>query len=437
MVSFAAAGAISLTISNWNRFSANPTVVSIEKDYRNWENDIPAVTGCFNDKVDIKKADKYILEKWKIKLGHPKYDHYMDFIKLVANLSYENLYYFEKFKNDVDLHNVDMAQLTFDVHPDITGSLVTVDKTRKFKWNVILIELGICFTFFSKLSQVFTIKNKEYLNETENIDNNLLKCHYLNGLCYARFDSDPTLPIKYYVHSYMEVPDISTRQYHELGKGWDMEINYRMVETLTSPNIRYLTPKQRKCRFNDEPTLKNFFNYSIGLCQMACRYKLAMTFCGCKPYFYQIFEGTSCNVSGLLCLAQYSKNFAKTPLELNCKCPETCHLINYIPDTPKVTIWQSGVFFDQRTTFRWGLLHPTTKYLRDILFGFGDLIVSFGGTLNLFLGISFISIIESIFLICENIIIAFQTKPKRKNHKKISRNVNNIKIFPLIDNFYN
>lgn len=35
---------------------------------------------------------------------------------------------------------------------------------------------------------------------------------------------------------------------------------------------------------------------------------------------------------------------------------------------------EEGGYFDQRITFRWGLLHPTTKYKRDILFGFGDLI---------------------------------------------------------------
>lgn len=235
----------------------------------------------------------------------------------------------------------------------------------------------------------------------------------------------------------MEVPDISTRQYHELGKGWDMEINYRMIETLSSPNIKYLVPSQRKCRFNDEPTIKHFSNYSISICRMACRYKLAMKFCGCKPYFYHIFEGISCNVTGLLCLAQYSKNITKTPHELDCECPETCHLINYIPETPKITIWQSGVFFDQRTTFRWGLLHPTTKYRREILFGFGDLIVSFGGTLNLFLGISFISIIESIFLICESIANVLTTELTRKKHKKLSRNAKNMKIFPLMNTFYN
>lgn len=34
-------------------------------------------------------------------------------------------------------------------------------------------------------------------------------------------------------------------------------------------------------------------------------------------------------------------------------------------------------YFDQRITFRWGIIHPTTKYKRDIIFGFEDLVGKF------------------------------------------------------------
>lgn len=34
-------------------------------------------------------------------------------------------------------------------------------------------------------------------------------------------------------------------------------------------------------------------------------------------------------------------------------------------------------YFDRRITFRWGLLPPTTKYHRDVLFGFEDLVGNF------------------------------------------------------------
>lgn len=56
----AAVGATILTLSNWERFISNPTVVSIQKDYRNWENTFPAATGCFDNKVNLDKAEQMI-----------------------------------------------------------------------------------------------------------------------------------------------------------------------------------------------------------------------------------------------------------------------------------------------------------------------------------------------------------------------------------------
>lgn len=60
VVAIAAVGAIILTISNWNRFTSNPTVISIQKDFRNWENIFPAATGCLDNKVNSDKAEKFI-----------------------------------------------------------------------------------------------------------------------------------------------------------------------------------------------------------------------------------------------------------------------------------------------------------------------------------------------------------------------------------------
>lgn len=58
----AVAGSIALSIYSWRRFMANPTVVSIEKDYRNWKNPFPAATGCFLRKIDDFLAYNYIEE---------------------------------------------------------------------------------------------------------------------------------------------------------------------------------------------------------------------------------------------------------------------------------------------------------------------------------------------------------------------------------------
>lgn len=53
---------ISLVADNWNRFETNPSVVSLEKDFRNWNNIFPGHTFCIDDKVDKKKMKEYILQ---------------------------------------------------------------------------------------------------------------------------------------------------------------------------------------------------------------------------------------------------------------------------------------------------------------------------------------------------------------------------------------
>lgn len=68
VVTGASAGAISLSLSNWNRYSANPTVVSLRKDFRNWNNVFPSATACFLKRVDEKIANTYIKEYFKFVL---------------------------------------------------------------------------------------------------------------------------------------------------------------------------------------------------------------------------------------------------------------------------------------------------------------------------------------------------------------------------------
>lgn len=81
------------------------------------------------------------------------------------------------------------------------------------------------------------------------------------------------------IHATSETPTL-VRQSEEY------EVNYKLAETYSLNDIRYLTPQQRKCRFEDEPLTNNVPVYSNSICTMECRYRLAMEKCGCRPFFY-------------------------------------------------------------------------------------------------------------------------------------------------------
>ncbi|PSN45578.1 hypothetical protein C0J52_21044 [Blattella germanica] len=51
---------------NWVRYDTNPIVQSVEKNYREWEFETPAVTLCYLDKVDEEKAKIYIKRYCKL-----------------------------------------------------------------------------------------------------------------------------------------------------------------------------------------------------------------------------------------------------------------------------------------------------------------------------------------------------------------------------------
>ncbi|XP_048526644.1 pickpocket protein 28-like [Dendroctonus ponderosae] len=242
-----------------------------------------------------------------------------------------------------------------------------------------------------------------------------LKCHYLNGLCYARYDSDPNRPIWYHIHSHLEIIHATSEIPTLVKQSEEYEVNYKLAETYSLNDIRYLTPQQRKCRFEDEPLTNDVPVYSNSICTMECRYRLAMEKCGCRPFFYPFLYGKICNLDGLLCLAKISYLFNNSTETFGCSCPQPCNLMVYLKQVPKITQWAQE-FFDQRITFRWGLLSPTTKYHRKIIFGFQELIVSFGGALSLFLGLSVISCFETVYLVSESFYHSLQRRIARKTN---------------------
>lgn len=186
IIIIAAYFSISLCLSNWRRFSANPTVVTIQKDFRNWNNYFPAATGCLLTKYDPQLAENYIMKKFKVNSTDENYKYYLDFIRVITNLTYYNADELEKFEKDDDLHNINFFELATTVIPKISGTLLTFETHKKVIWKYVMTELGICYTVNSKLGYLFGVKIHGD-NESLNKDDYVLKCHYLNGLCYARY----------------------------------------------------------------------------------------------------------------------------------------------------------------------------------------------------------------------------------------------------------
>lgn len=53
-------GIVFTCLYQYQRFEARPTVISLERDFRNWNLTLPAMTVCYGDKVNESIAEEFI-----------------------------------------------------------------------------------------------------------------------------------------------------------------------------------------------------------------------------------------------------------------------------------------------------------------------------------------------------------------------------------------
>lgn len=53
-------GIVWISLSIWHRYQINPTVISMERNYKDWNTSFPAVTICPYEKTDGKSLQNYI-----------------------------------------------------------------------------------------------------------------------------------------------------------------------------------------------------------------------------------------------------------------------------------------------------------------------------------------------------------------------------------------
>ncbi|VVC27973.1 Epithelial sodium channel [Cinara cedri] len=184
-----------------------------------------------------------------------------------------------------------------------------------------------------------------------------------------------------------------------------------------------LDPKKRRCYFPDEQPTGMGTNYYLRRnCKSACYMNHVVQHCGCYLEFMFALQNMNrnyslrpCNVEDLVCLYKknsYFNNFIPTeqtssafftnePPGLKCDCMPDCIHQMYISELTiaepiisstlnSSTAILIDVHFRQSTCI---------LYRSDLVFGWLDLLVSFGGCAGLFLGGSLLSFIEIIYFL--------------------------------------
>ncbi|XP_072376116.1 sodium channel protein Nach-like, partial [Diabrotica undecimpunctata] len=135
--------------------------------------------------------------------------------------------------------------------------------------------------------------------------------------------------------------------------------------------------------------------YSYTGCTTECRMNNAMKLCSCIPFFYTIVNKNyrHCRFDEISCISEHLEEI-KSVDKCNCHlgCLHTVYEIEKL-DTLMTDEEEEGNSKLENKFVSW----PMVRYKREVLFGWVDLLVSFGGIAGLFLGFSLLSAVEILY----------------------------------------
>ncbi|XP_077287685.1 sodium channel protein Nach-like [Arctopsyche grandis] len=380
---FTSVGAVAtciIIVSLWEKFQTNPTITGLDTDFHNWDVLFPAITVCDRAPNNPDSVDEYINNCLRC-----EYSLYHEILLAILKTC--------AFKADSE----DCCELFM---PMIT-------------------ENGFCYAFNSRhiektwpwLSKTLEPYLEQYIHETDT------KWSFV-------FDSTHKDTLNnIYIHSTDEMPGMDSNPQHV----WDRrveKISFSVKQTYTTPDARQLSIKQRRCVFADEISLVTDSIYTYSACTRQCRMMLARQFCGCVPHFYpQIEKFRYCTLVELRCIAEHVDKITNID---KCNCELGCS--NTVYEVEKLTEQDPTRGDDADAGDRpleiefvsW----PMVRYKREVLFGWVDLLVSFGGIAGLFLGFSLLSGVEIIYYFTLRACCMFhrdKDELKRLNHEYSQR----------------
>ncbi|CAH0727769.1 unnamed protein product, partial [Brenthis ino] len=401
--SFTAIGAVAtciIIVSLWEKFQTNPTITGLDTDFHNWDVPFPAVTMCDQNPVDEELLQEYIENIW----GSEPPAKAEDMLRWLATLSYQS---------------IAARSSEFTTKPDLVGrsqndgpepalkpkdavlSIVSHSENVLYdcEWkgdseecsdllSPVFTEMGFCYAFNSRHAEKswpwqgqpepFAVA---FIHETDD------KWSFL----FNSLRNDTTIDI--YIHSSEEIAGLEQSPQHS----WDRrveKVSFSVKHTYTTEDARQLSIRQRRCVFHDEQILETSNIYTYSACMRQCRMQRCRSFCKCVPHFYPAIKGYRyCTVKELECIAKHVT--AITDIT-HCLCELGCsHTVYEVEKLTDIDTSKGSTATNSLETefVSW----PMVRYKREVLFGWVDLLVSFGGIAGLFLGFSLLSGVELIY----------------------------------------
>ncbi|KAF6200689.1 hypothetical protein GE061_005133 [Apolygus lucorum] len=184
----------------------------------------------------------------------------------------------------------------------------------------------------------------------------------------------------------------------------DLVILFKVNEIENDPLLLEVPVKTRKCRFPHENSLKHHKAYSYSACVTECRLKAQMNDCNCTHHFMKTSGMVSvCRLEQFECLLNYSDTWKRLKphhspqVGIHCPCESSCTEHDLVVVSKHIRALSDDA--KSRVVVKMQNL-PSERFKRYLIKGKGDVFVTIGGLLGLFLGASILSVAEIIYFLC-------------------------------------
>ncbi|XP_069360491.1 sodium channel protein Nach-like [Maniola hyperantus] len=385
---------------------AAPTVISVERNYFDWNISYPAITLCPLYKPDAIKLGKLINDTSKKTELNVK-----GYVWAIAQAALDTLDF-------LDLDPPNELQLLIDPK-DYAKAAASLFRNFEENWlaskvnvaisvNAAMTEMGMCHVINSNVA-IFdnphnwnsaAIAAETYVKK--NIELSIFEADFFTLI--TNYES----VYKVFIHGPDEVTMTTGSSFIFDVEGF-ISFGLSVWSTRISEELRNKSLRLRKCRFTHEPISKRYPVYSFNHCILECRIKMILRICGCIPHFYKPLNNERvCYISELKCVLKHrreiitlktseetykkfcnAKNLPK--ISRDCGCLNSCELDLYYKDNEDFLPGKGlNKLKIKITSF------PKVRVVRDVIFSFYDIVLRSGGVMNLCIGSSLISLVEFI-----------------------------------------
>lgn len=309
----------------YRRYLANPAVVSVERDFYDWNGTLPSLTFCYRDNnLQLDKADEFIERTWNLSAEIAEHNethhYYLEFLNLLTEADIYTVGELLRFQEDPTLQRLDLAETIKSVISDHDHYVSSFDRDWELAPQRVQTERGICYTVNS-VQQDFPHQLSSSSSSSLRTNKTApLQCNFIQDQCFMKLDVFG-FNASVAIHSFYEPVRYET-SFYELGHVDEIVTTFKLLETINDGLVRELTYPQRKCLFYEEtegvpqekgkernPLVEGeeveedvvvtggsqraitvdeggIAIYSLNLCLLKCRAEVAIALCGCKPHFY-------------------------------------------------------------------------------------------------------------------------------------------------------